>query len=123
MPSDRIETDFGAILLNPGTADIPNTSLLYARANMHVLLADIGLSNVRMRYRSRDTDGGRYGFRLFFQSRTCDIQMPGLPIERVRWMDHTQNIFDFPRLYINGSSWIWKIGIDIAREFLLGNED
>jgi len=31
--------------------------------------------------------------------------MPGLPIDEVHWMrQHDQNIWDFPRLYVGGSS-------------------
>lgn len=37
------------------------------------------------------------------------VDMPSLSLEKIRYMgEKTQNIWDFPRLYVNGSSWVWK---------------
>lgn len=41
-----------------------------------------------------------------------EIEMPGLPIEQVRWTGHEDgDIWDFPRLYVDGSSWVWKYAV------------
>jgi hypothetical protein len=38
--------------------------------------------------------------------------MPGLPVEQVRYMGESgQNIWDFPRLYVDDSSWIWEFAL------------
>ncbi len=38
--------------------------------------------------------------------------MPGFPLDRVRYIEgEKRSILDFPRLYVDGSSWIWYIGI------------
>jgi hypothetical protein len=48
--------------------------------------------------------------------RSIEIQMPGLPVERVRYMGETgQNIWDFPRLYVDDSSWIWQFALSVCK--------
>ena len=47
--------------------------------------------------------------------RTIEIQMPGLPVDRVRFLDEDgQNIWDFPRLYVDDSSWVWKYALSVC---------
>ena len=41
--------------------------------------------------------------------------MPGIPTERVRYLgDPGQNIWDYPRLYVNGESGVWSIALGIS---------
>lgn len=36
--------------------------------------------------------------------------MPGLPLDKVRYVKgEKRSILEFPRLYVDGSSWIWYI--------------
>lgn len=62
---------------------------------------------------------GRFRFVLVRGERRCEIDMPGLPIDRVRYVGgEGQDIWDFPRLYVDGSSWVWKFAVNRARDKL-----
>jgi len=63
-------------------------------------------------------DDGRYRFVLSRGDKTCVVDMPGLPIDRVRYFGAEQNAFDFPRLFVDGSSWLWEFAITMARRAL-----
>lgn len=59
-------------------------------------------------------DEGRYLFVLRNDEYDfeTEVEMPGLPLEKVRYVRaEGQNIFEFPRLYVDGGSWIWNCGI------------
>lgn len=68
--------------------------------------------------RSADEDygDGRYCFLLHFDNGTArEVQMPGVALDRVRFVGaDSQNIWDFPRLYIDGSSWVWKYAVNVC---------
>lgn len=60
---------------------------------------------------------GRYGFDLIVDGRAVVVEMPGLALEAVRWLDsESGSIWDFPRLYVDGSSWIWKYAVSVIAE-------
>lgn len=43
--------------------------------------------------------------------------MPGLPLNKVRYMDETSgDVYEFPRLYLDDGSWIWRVAVDILKE-------
>lgn len=57
-----------------------------------------------------------FGRRLFGKKphELFHIDMPGLPLDQVRYLRPTQedifseqSIFDFPRIFIDGNSWVW----------------
>jgi len=66
-----------------------------------------------------DSDG-RVGFRFSRDRFACDIDIPGLPIDQIRYLGKPQNIWQFPRLYINGSSFVWMYVVSLARAELSG---
>jgi hypothetical protein len=36
-------------------------------------------------------------------------------LEKVRYLDsENQDIFNFPRLYVDGSSWVWKYALNVC---------
>jgi len=42
--------------------------------------------------------------------------MPGLPLDRVRYIGAPeQNAWRFPRLFVDGNSWLWEFALEIAR--------
>ena len=46
------------------------------------------------------------------------VEMPGLPLEQVRYMGHEgQNARDYPRLYVDGASWLWEFAVNIVSDF------
>lgn len=67
-----------------------------------------------------DPEGnGRFTFTLAFgEGLQFEIEMPGLPIEKVRWTGAAdQDIWDYPRLYVDGSSWVWKYAVNVCRVY------
>lgn len=109
------------IYVNPGTEPVNNTSLENAVANMRVLVADINSEHrIECLYQQENNYGdGRYCFLLLdYENRTFhEIQMPGAALSKVRYMrEEGQNIWDFPRLYIDDGSWIWFVAVDILKK-------
>jgi hypothetical protein len=59
-----------------------------------------------------DDGDGRHTFTLTWEGYAREVQMPDLDLERVRWMGLPgQNIWDFPRLCVDGSSWVWQFAL------------
>lgn len=113
------------IIINPGTGPVEGATLDHAYENMRALLKDCGRPEAKFR-RDPETDveGGRFPFLV-----TCPpdgeehhkewevtVDMPGIPLEEVRFLGKKdQNIWHFPRLYVDGSSWVWKFAINSLR--------
>lgn len=116
------------IIINPGTGKVDNSIEKNAITNMEHFKTDlknIGISNIEIiRYETNDYDkqykDGRFCFILKKDNFCYEIQMPGLPLEKVRWMNAEQDIWNFPRLYVDGSSWIWGFALNICD---FGKED
>ena len=116
------------IIISPGAGPVDGpTTEAQARANMGALIADVNQAAITPDTPATfdpaclGTDGdGRFTFVLIrADGTTVAVDMPGLPLDRVRYMGAgVQNIWDFPRLYIDGSSWIWAYAINI----ILDNE-
>ena len=101
------------ILFNPGAGAVEGGSFEQAHENIKQLIKDC---EIKMTLISMETtpDEGRYHFILQDPlGDRYDVEMPGLPLECVRYMGlENQNPFDFPRLYVEGSSWLWEIVVD-----------
>jgi hypothetical protein len=60
------------------------------------------------------THDGRFPFRLTVNGHKNLVEMPGLALELVRYTSADgQSICDYPRLYLNGGSWVWSIGVSL----------
>jgi hypothetical protein len=113
------------VIINPGSGPIQDRTLAsHARANMSAFRRDVGgerLSFGRVGPISKD---GRYDFELrrpmpHDKWPTTLISMPGLPLDQVRYTDlPTQDIWNYPRLYVDGSSWVWFFAVQSACEAL-----
>jgi hypothetical protein len=104
------------ITINPGTGPVEGATLENAKANMDAFAADLverGMYVTGLTRREDADDDGRYGYLLTMgDARKIEIDMPGLPLDQVRYMDtEGQDIWDFPRLYVDGSSWIWMFAL------------
>jgi len=115
--------------INPGSGPVVHATEENAWVNIRAFVTDlsekgVGIVNI-LRRSDRDDLDGRYEYDLFLKDpepredsepRTrIGIAMPGLPLERVRYLGGTdQNILDFPRLYVDGSSWVWKFAIGVC---------
>lgn len=111
------------LVINPGTGPVSGSSLDRAAANIKVYAEDIAKYHnliVKDIFRLEEQDeNGRYCFALDLEKgslkRRIVVEMPGLPLENVRYMQLPgQNIWDFPRLYVDGSSWVWVFAIHVA---------
>ncbi|MCP3820126.1 hypothetical protein NLX86_19095 [Streptomyces sp. A3M-1-3] len=118
------------IFINPGSGPVAAATAANADACMRQFVADLrdmGVTVVEMRQPGLD-DGGRFGYALHSQSRpngqAIEVEMPGLSVDKVRYTgDDGQNIWDFPRLYVDGDSWIWCYALDIVKDTIRGGSD
>src|SRR5687768_2843943 len=111
-------------IINPGTGPVEGASEDEARANIAQLILDAGLDHCGIYDTDSQPGDGRYRFRLSYDDKTCEVDVPGLPIERVRYLGKPhQNIFDFPRLYVDGSSWLWGFAVGMVRDRLVGEDE
>lgn len=99
------------VIINPGTGPVEGATLQNAVENMKHFVVDCADDDIRILRDESLDEGGRYGFVLIKGTRAHEVQMPGLVLASVRYMGDPQNIFAFPRLYVDGSSWVWKYAI------------
>jgi hypothetical protein len=101
------------VVINPGSGPVPGATYENAVANMFAFAGEVGAESWSG---GADTeDGGRWTFELRRGADVAEVEMPGLPLERVRYVGaDDQNIWDFPRLYVNGSSWVWAYALGVV---------
>lgn len=114
------------IIINPGTGPVSqwgdDISEENAIDNIKHYITDCNLKDIKyLRLPDKDEDG-RFGFILYknhYDASVCHfIDMPGLPLAQVRYIDkEKQNIWDFPRLYVDGDSWVWCYGMLSQKDF------
>jgi len=116
----------GFIFVNPGTGPIEKADFLNATKNMEYFARDVG-DDVNWTRGLHDLGDGRFQFSMWrkgFENDAILIEMPGLPLEEVRYMKtEGQNIWNFPRLYVEGSSWVWHYAIGTAKDKLFGESE
>lgn len=102
------------VFINPGSGPVEGASVEYATTNMATFMGDLIAAGhtVEAKGVAGNEDDGRWPFVIKVDGVLHEIDMPGIPIANVRWMDEPeQNIWDFPRLYVDGSSWVWKYAL------------
>ncbi|MFB7596917.1 hypothetical protein [Streptomyces sp. NPDC056160] len=106
-----------SLVINPGSGPVSEATEEHAAVNITVFADDLRRAGLGVDSCSRtpgaDYGDGRYAFALAMtDGRTIEIQMPGLPVDKVRFRDpEKQNIWDFPRLYVDDSSLVWKFAL------------
>jgi len=110
------------IIINPGSGPVKDTTYEDAETNIKHYITDCGLKNMRYIHLAERDEDGRYHFLLFRDGWDRGVHhfvdMPGLPLDKVRYMQQKdQNIWDFPRLYVDGSSWVWCFGMLEDKDF------
>lgn len=112
------------IVINPGSGPVNNAIEANAADNMTVFIGnlrdaghDVGTFTRRP---DADYGQGRYAFDIAMtDGRSIEIQMPGLPVDRIRYMaEDGQDIWDYSRLYVDGSSWVWKFALSVVARAL-----
>ena len=109
---------------------VANATVEHARENMRHFLADLDIERVAiLEWSDLSYDkcyrDGRFAFVLLADNnRWVDIQMPGWELSRVRFTgSEDQNIWHFPRLYVDGGGWVWSYALSSARVRLYPEEE
>lgn len=93
------------VIQNPGT-EKSFGSIELAENNIKKFIEDTGIY-----FEFEDTGKrleGRFVFKLIHKNISYEIGMVGENIESVRYIDgYTQNIWNYPRLYVDGNSYVW----------------
>jgi hypothetical protein len=113
----------GEVWINPGTGPVEGATEANATANVEAFINGLGLESgaVTAERQPSEDSNGRFGYLLRYQGRDCAVEMPGLPLEEVEFLGGPdQNPWDYPRLYVDGNSWLWCYGLNVARECLAG---
>jgi hypothetical protein len=107
--------------INPGTGPVAGANVEQAEVNINAFLADLtarGHQNPQAErragqdYNSADGDG-RFCWAISVNDEpSIEVQMPGIPLDQVRWLGPAQDIWQFPRLYVDDSSWIWFFALN-----------
>ena len=109
------------VIINPGTFDMDDTTEENVITNMHQFIKDCHIDGLSFkRLPEKDYGGGRYAFTVSRNgyTRTAEIQMPGRTLDKVRFTGaKEQNIWHYPRLYVDGSSWVWVFAVSILDDW------
>lgn len=77
------------ICINPGSGPVNHSTIENAKVNMKQFVIDCNVKGLRFRRKkSADYGEGRFAFTVSANGYSHEIQMPGLPLEEVRFM-HT----------------------------------
>lgn len=118
MVTDPLHPQIGPAIVNPGTGPVLVAELTHAEANLPKLLSDAACEGATIERQPDGDSEGRFSFIVKLGGRECEIDMPGWPLDKVRFLGKPQNIWDFPRLYVGGSSWVWKYAVNMVRAAL-----
>jgi hypothetical protein len=103
------------IFVNPGAGPVKGATVENANINIQKFIEDCGLPGLRVNDQAViDKGDGRFIYKLVRDgyAKSIEVQMPGLPLDQVRFMDYKgQNAWYFPRLYVDGSSWFWLFAL------------
>lgn len=106
------------IVINPGSGPVAEATDRWSHANIHVFvqdLRDMGLEAVLVDGWMGGGDDGRWCWKVDVNGRVREVDMPGIPVDQVRFLGGPdQNARHYPRLYVDGSSWLWKYALNIC---------
>lgn len=108
-----------SLIINPGTGPVAAATAENAQRNMCVFVDDVSRQfggSVKFESLHHPDDGrdGRWQFAVEGERvGRHDVWMPGCPIGIATGED-CPSIFDQPRLYVNGSSWLWGFAVDMC---------
>lgn len=107
------------LIINPGSGPVHGATEDNAKTNLEAMARDPserGQDASVVVGALLDQEDGRWTGALLVDGRMHEVDMPGLPLEEVRYLgEEDQNIWDFPRMYVDGSSWVWKYALGMFR--------
>ncbi|MBK7298633.1 MAG: hypothetical protein IPI91_19285 [Flavobacteriales bacterium] len=98
------------VIINPGSGPVASGPRQVSQNNIRQFIEDLGVP-ADWEFVSENKDG-RHTYRIMAKGETHEVEMPAIPLENVRYLGDGQNIWDFPRLYIDGSSWVWRYALN-----------
>lgn len=103
------------LIINLGTGQQKDTTEENAMKSVKQFSRDLNLDGLKLkRLKARDDLNGWYGFKLIYQDRELEINIPG--VEPNIFLKGKP--FESPRCYVNGNSWLYGFGLSSAKEFL-----
>lgn len=116
---EPIKVGTTSVSINPGSGDVKEGNEKNAIDNIKHFITDLGNKKIKFVRVPKEDDGGRFAFLIYDYSwgktNVCLILMPGLFLSDVRYIaNENQNIWDFPRLYVDGSSFVWKYALGVC---------
>jgi hypothetical protein len=102
------------VIINPGSGPVQSGTREQSEINIKAFIKDLRVENIQYEFIKALTDG-RHLYKIRNEKNSHEIEMPALPLEKVRYLDsENQDIFNFPRLYVDGSSWVWKYALNVC---------
>lgn len=105
------------IYINPGSGRCEEGSQEQSEINIKAFIADIEdkYTYPKISYKFVEiNENGRHDYLLTSGEKSEIVAMPAFPLEEVRYTGaDNQNTRDFPRLYVNHCSWLWKFAVDV----------
>ena len=95
------------VAINPGSGPVNNATEENAIENIKHFIVDNNVADVNyVRIPEKDYGEGRYAFLLWKDKYCHEIQMPGIPLEQVRFLGNEgQNIWHFPPGHFHHLRW------------------
>lgn len=115
-----------SVFINPGSGPVEGGDAAQALENVAAFMRDVGVGEFEAELGGEED--GRWSFTVRVPGHPeLEIDMPGLALERVRYVSAGgpqggQDPWTFPRLYVGGSSWLWKFAVEVVRGALLDAE-
>lgn len=104
------------IIINPGTEGRPGATLENAEKIVAQICVDLGIERSSLQRRPEgDSPRGLYAY----VHEKFEIDVPGDPPEQFL----ASVPFESRRMYVDGSSWLYKYGLNQMRAALEGGED
>jgi hypothetical protein len=99
------------VIINPGTGPVAGATVELADAAVRRFAADLRAPGRTVSEPERVASTGhegRWTYRITVDGTDHEIEMPGVPLDRVRYLaEPGQNLFEYVRLYVDGNSWLW----------------
>lgn len=98
------------VFVNPGSGNVATGTREQSKINIKKFIEDLG---VKAKHRFLSVgDDGRHNYKIWNDDGSHEVSMPAIPLEKVRYLNQAdQNIWHFPRLYVDGSSWVWSYAL------------
>jgi hypothetical protein len=98
-------------LINPGTETQENTTEENSVVSAEQFVKDLGIEGISLHREEKRDNRGWYGFIIEKGDTRIPLDIPGVDPKRFLKGEP----FYSPRCYVDGSSWLYGFGINIAR--------